>query len=118
MPWALSANSSVCMPLMSVTSPIADSARFTGLESMIGNTPLLAIDYEMRGRRRTIYAKSEQMNLTGSIKDRMALHILRQAYAGEHPAGRHHRRGDQRQHRYLVRGAGPGAGARGHHLHA
>jgi len=69
---------------MSVTSPIADSAisaRFTGLESMIGNTPLLAIDYEMRGRCRTIYAKSEQMNLTGSIKDRMALHILRQAYA-------------------------------------
>ncbi len=48
---------------------------------MIGNTPLLAIDYEVRGRRRTIYAKSEQMNFTGSIKDRMALHILRQAYA-------------------------------------
>jgi cysteine synthase A len=68
---------------MSVTSPIADSAisaRFTGLESMIGNTPLLAIEYETRGRRRIIYAKSEQMNLTGSIKDRMALHILRQAY--------------------------------------
>ncbi len=27
-----------------------------------------------------IYAKSEQVNLTGSIKDRMALHILEQAY--------------------------------------
>src|SRR5664279_4906007 len=55
--------------------------RLRGLEKLIGNTPLLAIKYEVRGRRRTLYAKSEQMNFTGSIKDRMALHILRQAYA-------------------------------------
>jgi cysteine synthase A len=27
-----------------------------------------------------IYAKSEQLNLTGSIKDRMTLHILKEAY--------------------------------------
>lgn len=47
------------------------------LEKLIGNTPLLAIEYKVRGRQRTIYAKSEQMNFTGSIKDRMALHILR-----------------------------------------
>jgi len=69
---------------MSSTISIANSpasARFSGLESMIGNTPLLAIDYEIGGRRRTVYAKSEQMNFTGSIKDRMALHILRLAYA-------------------------------------
>jgi len=57
------------------------TARFRSLERLIGNTPLLAIDFEFRGHRRTVYAKSEQMNLTGSIKDRMALHILRQAYA-------------------------------------
>jgi cysteine synthase len=57
------------------------TARFAGLERIIGNTPLLAIDYEIHGRKRTIFAKSEQMNFTGSIKDRMALHILRQAYA-------------------------------------
>ena len=57
------------------------AGRFRALERLIGNTPLLAIDFEFRGRRRTIYAKSEQMNLTGSIKDRMALYILRQAYA-------------------------------------
>src|SRR5271165_56347 len=62
-----------------VTPAIA--SRFRALERLIGNTPLLAIDFEFRGQRRTIYAKSEQMNLTGSIKDRMALHILRQAYA-------------------------------------
>jgi cysteine synthase len=69
---------------MSSTLPILDSSvssRFSGVESMIGNTPLLAIDYEIGGRRRTLYAKSEQMNFTGSIKDRMALHILRLAYA-------------------------------------
>lgn len=51
--------------------------RLRALEKLIGNTPLLAIEYKVRGRQRTIYAKSEQMNFTGSIKDRMALHILR-----------------------------------------
>src|SRR5208283_4243278 len=55
--------------------------RLRALERLIGNTPLLAIEYETRGRKRTIYAKSEQLNFTGSIKDRMALHILRKAYA-------------------------------------
>jgi cysteine synthase A len=48
---------------------------------MIGNTPLLAIDLLYRGQPRVLYAKYEQANLTGSIKDRMALHILREAYA-------------------------------------
>ena len=58
--------------------------RIRSLEPLIGNTPLLAIDFEVRGRHRTIYAKSEHLNLTGSIKDRMALHILRRAYAEGH----------------------------------
>lgn len=52
-----------------------------GLARSIGNTPLLAIRCAFRGRERTVYAKSEQLNLTGSIKDRMALHILASAYA-------------------------------------
>jgi cysteine synthase A len=56
------------------------SARFRALERLIGNTPLLAIEYQFHGHTRTIYAKSEQMNLTGSIKDRMAFHILKKAY--------------------------------------
>jgi cysteine synthase A len=71
---------------MSLTSANLDhvlAARFAGLACLIGNTPLLAIDYEIHGRKRTVYAKSEQMNFTGSIKDRMALHILRRAYAEE-----------------------------------
>jgi cysteine synthase A len=46
---------------------------------MIGNTSLLAIDFRYRGSNRVIHAKCEHLNLTGSIKDRMALHILRSA---------------------------------------
>src|SRR6476620_12152685 len=53
--------------------------RLQGLRRLVGNTPLLAIHYRWQGRQRTVYAKSEQLNLTGSIKDRMALHILEEA---------------------------------------
>jgi cysteine synthase len=53
--------------------------RATGLRRLVGNTPLLAIEYSWRGRSRIVYAKSEQLNLTGSIKDRMALHIVEEA---------------------------------------
>ena len=53
---------------------------FRGLARSIGNTPLLAIRLRDHGRIRTVHAKSEQLNLTGSIKDRMALHVLRRAY--------------------------------------
>ena len=53
--------------------------RLQGLRRLVGNTPLLAIAYRWRGHARTIYAKCEQLNLTGSIKDRMALHIVEEA---------------------------------------
>src|SRR5262245_14604144 len=56
-------------------------SRFRSLARMIGNTPMLAIECTFRGRTRVVYAKAEHFNLTGSIKDRMALHILRRAYA-------------------------------------
>jgi len=46
---------------------------------MVGNTPLLSLAYSYRGRRRRVFAKAENLNMTGSIKDRMALHILRHA---------------------------------------
>lgn len=55
-------------------------ARFDALKHLIGNTPLLAVHYRYRGAARVIYAKAEHLNLTGSIKDRMALHILHKAY--------------------------------------
>jgi cysteine synthase A len=54
--------------------------RLRGLACLVGNTPLLALDLEFRGRRRTIYAKAENLNMTGSIKDRMALHIVQEGY--------------------------------------
>jgi len=54
--------------------------RVKGLRNLIGNTPMLAIDVEFRGRGRRIYAKAEHLNFTGSIKDRMAAHIIRRGY--------------------------------------
>jgi len=54
--------------------------RMQGLKHLVGNTPLLEIEVDFRGRRRKIHAKAEHVNLTGSIKDRMALHILREGY--------------------------------------
>jgi cysteine synthase A len=51
---------------------------------MIGNTPLLAIRFAFRGKERVIYAKAEHLNMTGSIKDRMAFHILKRAYQENH----------------------------------
>jgi cysteine synthase A len=50
-----------------------------GLRHLVGNTPLLAISCEDRGRKRTVFAKAEHLNATGSIKDRMVLHILDRA---------------------------------------
>jgi cysteine synthase len=47
---------------------------------MVGNTPLLEISYRYRGQCRKLYVKCEHYNLTGSIKDRMALYILQKAY--------------------------------------
>ncbi len=55
--------------------------RIRGLSSLIGNTPLLAIDYKFKGKNKIIYAKAENLNMTGSIKDRMAFHILEQGYS-------------------------------------
>ncbi len=55
--------------------------RLHGLSRMVGNTPLLAVECRFQGRERIIYAKAENMNMTGSIKDRMALHILSQGRA-------------------------------------
>src|SRR4051812_19953357 len=55
-------------------------AKCKALKHMIGNTPLLAIRLLYRGQERVVYAKAEHLNLTGSIKDRMAFHILKKAY--------------------------------------
>lgn len=57
--------------------------RIHGLSSLIGNTPVLAIDFLYKGKKRTIYAKAENHNMTGSIKDRMAFHIIKKAIESE-----------------------------------
>ena len=58
----------------------AASQRFAALHRLIGNTPLLAIDFLYKREPRVIYAKQESLNFTGSIKDRMALFIMERAY--------------------------------------
>jgi cysteine synthase A len=68
------------MARMQTLEPVL-SNRFKGLARMVGNTPLLAVEFTYRGKPRILYAKSEQLNMTGSIKDRMALYILKHAYA-------------------------------------
>jgi len=50
------------------------------LWAMVGNTPMLELHYSYQGQQRKIYVKCEHYNLTGSIKDRMALYILQKAY--------------------------------------
>jgi len=55
-------------------------ARLSALDQLIGRTPLLRLPVRFRGLNLTLWAKQESANLTGSIKDRMALHILRSAY--------------------------------------
>jgi cysteine synthase len=49
------------------------------ISNLIGNTPLLAVEFYYKKKLRTIYAKAENINMTGSIKDRMALHIIKKA---------------------------------------
>jgi cysteine synthase A len=53
--------------------------RLGGLRVLVGNTPLLEIHFTLHGRHRVIWAKAENLNLTGSIKDRMAYRILKAA---------------------------------------
>ncbi len=50
-----------------------------GLAGMIGRTPLLAIEYRLDGHPGRVFAKYEQKNMTGSVKDRMAAWILARA---------------------------------------
>lgn len=54
--------------------------KFKHLWHLVGNTPMLEIAYKYKGGCRRIYVKCENYNLTGSIKDRMALYILQQSY--------------------------------------
>jgi cysteine synthase len=54
--------------------------KFRHLWKMVGNTPMLEIQYRFKNECRKLYVKCENYNLTGSIKDRMALYILQKSY--------------------------------------
>jgi cysteine synthase A len=54
--------------------------KFKELWHLVGNTPMLELQYNYYGKPGKIYVKCENYNLTGSVKDRMALHIMHQAY--------------------------------------
>ncbi len=49
------------------------------IENLIGNTPMIEINYICNNEKRQIYVKLEQYNLTGSIKDRVAYQIIKKA---------------------------------------
>jgi cysteine synthase A len=57
------------------------TSKFKALTRLVGNTPLLSIHFRIHGVHRVLFAKAEYLNLTGSIKDRMAIRILEKAYA-------------------------------------
>lgn len=73
-------------PAMSRIEPLRQFAQpaspcpFARIEAAVGNTPLAHISLTWRGLPVEIFAKAEMYNLSGSIKDRMALGILRSAY--------------------------------------
>lgn len=49
------------------------------INTLIGNTPMIKINYRYKGKIRSIFAKLEFYNLSGSIKDRVAYYILNDA---------------------------------------
>ncbi|MCE9595303.1 MAG: cysteine synthase family protein [Planctomycetes bacterium] len=63
---------------MKTLSPLA---RLRQCWALVGDTPMVAIRVRVEGREFAIHAKLESENFTGSIKDRMALHMLERAYA-------------------------------------
>lgn len=56
------------------------AAKLEHLRNLVGNTPMIELSYTLHGQPGKIYVKCEHYNLTGSIKDRMALYIIEKAY--------------------------------------
>ena len=48
---------------------------------LVGNTPMVKITYTYKGKRNVLFAKLEYFSFSGSIKDRMAFHILSKSYS-------------------------------------
>lgn len=54
--------------------------KINNLEKLIGNTPLVEISFKYKSKKMRLFAKLESYNYTGSIKDRIAIYILRKSY--------------------------------------
>jgi cysteine synthase A len=54
--------------------------KLEALSNVVGNTPMAKITLKYKGELRNVYAKLEYFNYSGSIKDRMAYYILKDAY--------------------------------------
>ena len=60
--------------------------KIKNLEKFIGNTPLIKISALVDGKEVEVFAKYEAYNFSGSIKDRMALEIIKNGYRTENLA--------------------------------
>ena len=47
------------------------------IDKLVGNTPMIKINYEFEGIKSCIYTKLEYYNYSGSIKDRIAAYIIK-----------------------------------------
>ena len=50
------------------------------IKKLVGNTPLIKINFEYNNKQFSNYFKAEWYSLTGSIKDRVALSIYENGY--------------------------------------
>jgi cysteine synthase len=68
------------LQLFSAMSTIQTALGLEGIESHVGNTPLVALRRVTQGLspRVRVFAKAE-VNPSGSVKDRPAIHIIRSA---------------------------------------
>ena len=48
-------------------------------QEIIGNTPMIKINYKYNSKVKNVFAKLEYFNITGSIKDRVAFYIINNA---------------------------------------
>ena len=58
----------------------ATKQKLETLGKLVANTPMSKIKLKYKGEIRYVYAKLEYYSYSGSIKDRMAFHILKDAY--------------------------------------
>lgn len=59
----------------------SSSGAYDSILDLIGNTPLVRLNVLTKGLPATVYVKLDHFNLGGSSKDRIGLHILRDALA-------------------------------------